>query len=403
MHTHIHIHFHTSHISHIRVNTRHELLTAAFASPHTADGPAYPGRPAADHLHLRYGLCARQHNQSQPSLRTHALSGTPDGAFCRRVRHPPPAHSSPAPCTCPPKPPAPLSPPNDRTPGRAPAPGSLSHSLRGHKTACAETVSRHSCSDTPHTAPKHINAAQKPPSPPPSAYAPAQPISNAKRGGLGGAQSTGGARQVAATCTERFGPRCRGGENGDHLRTHGNRYQRHKSPTLLRTACSAPSWGSLTPAPAGGADAGRLWHGGTRTEGAHSGGYPPQTAPTAPSAPRQTDAEGAAPPAAGPWCPRPNAPPNAGEASPHIPFLGCYPGWRRAGSLWRRRRAPPKAAQTAVSPEKSRAAIHGASLPTPKASLSSPRMKPTACLDPRSARRCAKRGARRGAITAHRL
>mgnify|MGYP005695588317 CR=1 FL=1 len=127
MHTHIHIHFHTSHISHIRANTRHELLTADFASPHTADGPAYPGRPAADHLQLRLGLCARQHNQSQPSLRTHALSGTPDGAFCRRVRHPPAAHSSPAPCTCPPKPPAPLSPPNDRTPGRAPAPGSLSH------------------------------------------------------------------------------------------------------------------------------------------------------------------------------------------------------------------------------------------------------------------------------------
>ena len=212
MHTHIYIHFHTSHISHIRANTRHELLTADFASPHTADGPAYPGRPAADHLQLRLGLCARQHNQSQPSLRTHALSGTPDGAFCRRVQHPPPAHSSPAPCTCPPKPPAPLSTPNDRTPGRAPAPGSLSHSLRGHKTACAETVSRRSCSDTPHTAPKHINAAQKPPSPPPSASAPAQPISDAKRGGLGGAQSTGGARQVAATCTERFGPRCHSGE-----------------------------------------------------------------------------------------------------------------------------------------------------------------------------------------------
>ena len=149
MHTHIYIHFHTSHISHIRANTRHELLTADFASPHTADGPAYPGRPAADHLQLRLGLCARQHNQSQPSLRTHALSGTPDGAFCRRVQHPPPAHSSPAPCTCPPKPPAPLSPPNDRTPGRAPAPGSLSHSLRGHKTACADTVSRRPCRRTP--------------------------------------------------------------------------------------------------------------------------------------------------------------------------------------------------------------------------------------------------------------
>ena len=120
MHTHIHIHFHTSHISHIRVNTRHELLTADFASPHTADGPAYPSRPAADHLHLRYGLCARQHNQSQPSLRTHALSSTPDGAFCRRVWHPPPAHSPPAPCCCPPKPPAPLSAPKNPTPGRAP-------------------------------------------------------------------------------------------------------------------------------------------------------------------------------------------------------------------------------------------------------------------------------------------
>ena len=403
MHTHIYIHFHTSHISHIRANTRHELLTADFASPHTADGPAYPSRPAADHLHLRYGLCARQHNQSQPSLRTHALSGTPDGAFCRRVRHPPPAHSSPAPCTCPPKPPAPLSTPNDRTPGRAPAPGSLSQSLRGHKTACAETVSRRSCSDTPHTAPKHINAAQKPPSPPPSAYAPAQPISDAKRGGLGGAQSTGGARQVAATCTERFGPRCRSGKIGYHLRTRGSRFQRQKSPPPLYTTCSPPPWGSLTPAPACGADAGRLWHGGTRTEGAHSGGDPPQTAPTAPSAPRQTDAEGAAPLAAGPWYPRPNAPPNAGEASPYIPFLGCYPGWRQARSLRWWRRAPPKAAQTAVSPEKSRTAIHEASLPTPKASLSSPRMQPTACLDPRSARRRAKRGARRGARTAHQL
>ena len=129
----------------------------------------------------------------------------------------------------------------------------------------------------------------------------------------------------------------------------------------------------------------------------------PQTAPTTPSAPRQTDAEGAAPPAAGPWCPRPNAPPKAGEASPYIPLLGCYPGWRQAGSLRRRRRAPPKAAQTAVSPERKPAPIHEASLPTPKASLSSPRMQPTACLDPRSARRRAKRGARRGAITAHRL
>ena len=80
-----------------------------------------------------------------------------------------------------------------------------------------------------------------------------------------------------------------------------------------------------------------------------------------------------------------------GEASPYIPLLGCYPGWRQAGSLRWRRRAPPKAAQTAVSPEKSRTAIHEASLPTPKASLSSPRKQPTACLDPRSARRRAKR------------
>ena len=39
MHTQVHIHFHTSHISHIRVNTRHELLTADFASPHTAAAP----------------------------------------------------------------------------------------------------------------------------------------------------------------------------------------------------------------------------------------------------------------------------------------------------------------------------------------------------------------------------
>ena len=62
-----------------------------------------------------------------------------------------------------------------------------------------------------------------------------------------------------------------------------------------------------------------------------------------------------------------------------------------------------KAAQTAVSPERKPGSIHEASLPTPKASLSSPRKQPTACLDPRSARRRAKRGARRGAITAHRL
>ena len=78
-------------------------------------------------------------------------------------------------------------------------------------------------------------------------------------------------------------------------------------------------------------------------------------------------------------------------------------GWRQARSLRWRRRAPPKAAQTAVSPEKSRAAIGEAPLLTPKASLSSPRKPPTACLDPRSARRRAKRGARRGARTAHRL
>eukprot|EP01047_Picozoa_sp_COSAG01_P095787 COSAG01_NODE_26418_length_714_cov_4.009756_1_plen_180_part_10 len=180
MHTHIYIDFHTSHISHIRANTRHELLTADFASPQTADGPAYPSRRAADHLQLRLGLCARQHNQSQPSLRTHALSGTPDGAFCRRVWHPPPAHSPPAPCSCPPKPAAPLSTPKNPTPGRAPAPGSLSHGLRGHKTACAETVSRRSCSDTPHTAPKHINAAQMPPPFCPSAYTPDQTTTHAK-------------------------------------------------------------------------------------------------------------------------------------------------------------------------------------------------------------------------------
>jgi hypothetical protein len=403
MHTHIYIHFHTSHISHIRANTRHELLTADFASPHTADGPAYPSRPAADNLQLRFGLCARQHNQSQPSLRTHALSGTPDGAFCRRVRHPPPAHSSPAPCTCPPKPPAPLSPPNNRTPGRAPAPGSLSHSLRGHKTACAETVSRRPCSDTPHTAPKHINAAQKPPTTPPSAYAPAHPTPEAKRGGLGGAYSTGGARQVAATCTERFGPRCRSGKIGYQSAHTRQPVSAPKNPTAIIH--------HVIPTPVGLSHARAGWWGRCGTalarghphEGAHSGGDPPQTAPTAPSAPRQTDAEGAAPLAAGPWCPRPNAPPKAGEASPRIPFLGCYPGWQQAGSLRRRWRASPKVAQTAVSPQELRRSGAEASLPTPKASLSSPRMQPTAWLDPRSARRRAKRGARRGAITAHRL
>jgi translation initiation factor IF-2 len=65
---------------------------------------------------------------------------TPVRAFCRRVQRPPLAHSSPAPCTCPPKPAVPLSTSNPLTPGRAPAPGSLSHGLRGHKTACAETI-----------------------------------------------------------------------------------------------------------------------------------------------------------------------------------------------------------------------------------------------------------------------
>ena len=188
-----------------------------------------------------------------------------------------------------------------------------------------------------------------------------------------------------------------------NLRTRGSRFQLQLSPGTAYTTRPPPPWGSLTPAPAAGADAGRLWHGGHPDRGRHSGGDPPQTAPTAPSAPRQTDAEDAAPLAAGPWCPMPNAPPKAGEASPYTPLLGCYPGWQRAGSLRRWRRAPPKAAQTAVSPEKKPGSIHEAPLPTPKASLSSPRMQPTACLDPRSARRRAKRGARRGARTAHRL
>ena len=241
------------------------------------------------------------------------------------MRHPPPAHSSPAPCTWPPKPPAPLSTSNDQTAGRAPAPGSLSHSLRGHKTACAETVSRRSCSDTPHTAPKHINAAQKPPSPPPSAYAPAQPTSDAKRGGLGGAQSTGGARQVAATCTERFGPRCRSGKIGYHLRTRGSRFQRHKSPTLLYTTCSPPPWGSLTPAPACGADAGRLWHGGTRTEGAHSGGY--STDSSNHSLRTQTDrCRGRRTSCGRPLVPQAQRAPQCRRSKPPYPFPGLLPG-----------------------------------------------------------------------------
>ena len=273
MHTHIYIHFHTSHISHIRVNTRHELLTADFASPHTADGPAHTSRPAADHLHLRYGLCARQHNQSQPSLRTHALSGTPDGAFCPRVQHPPPAHSSPAPCTCPPKPPAPVSPPNDRTPGRAPASGSRSHSRRGTKTACAETVSRRSCSGTPHTAPKHINGTEAAhhsaqrlrPSP-----VPPQTLSGEVPGG---AQSTSCARQVAATCTERFGPMPVA--KLDIICAHAAAGFGAKSPPLLYTTCSPPLGASRPRRPVGPMRT--ALHGGTRTEGAHSGGDPPRT------------------------------------------------------------------------------------------------------------------------------
>merc|ERR1712091_790593 len=79
-----------------------------------------------------------------------------------------------------------------------------------------------------------------------------------------------------------------------------------------------------------------------------------------PSAPRQTDAEGTAPLAPGSLHPRPNAPPNAGGASSYILLLGCYPGWRQAGSLRRRRRAPPKAAQLPVSPERKPALGTGA-------------------------------------------
>ena len=116
--------------------------------------------------------------------------------------------------------------------------------------------------------------------------------------------------------------------------------------------------------------------------GAHSGGDPPQTAPTAPSAPRRTDAEGTAPLAAGSLHPRPNAPPNAGGESSYVLLLGCYPGWQRAGSLRRRRRAPPKAAQTPVSPERNPALGTGASAPTLPSTSSRSTQPPFACCGP---------------------
>jgi hypothetical protein len=230
------LHFHTSHISHIRANTQHELLTADFASPHSADGPAYTGRPVAHHLQLRLGLCARQRNQSQPSLRTRALSGTPDRAFCRRVRHPPPAHSPPALYSCPPKPPAPLSAPKNPTPRRAPAPGSLSHSLLGHKTACAETVSRRPCC---HTRTPHPNTSMQHRSRHPSAPAPTpQPSPSRTLSGevlvVARAPVAPGTQHSAATCTERFGPRCRGDENGYHLRPTSS------APTSTSTSTGHP-------------------------------------------------------------------------------------------------------------------------------------------------------------------
>ena len=53
-----------------------------------------------------------------------------------------------------------------------------------------------------------------------------------------------------------------------NLRTRGSRFQLQLSPGTAYTTRPPPPWGSLTPAPAAGADAGRLWHGGTRTEGA---------------------------------------------------------------------------------------------------------------------------------------
>ena len=143
-----------------------------------------------------------------------------------------------------------------------------------------------------------------------------------------------------------------------------------------------PLGGSLTPTPTGGADVARLWHGGTRMGGAHSGGDPPHTAPTAPSAPRQTDAEGTAPLAPGSLHPRPNAPPNAGGASSYILLLGCYPGWRQAGSLRRRRRAPPKAAQLPVSPERKPALGTGVSAPTLPGTSSRSAQPPFACCGP---------------------
>ena len=103
-----------------------------------------------------------------------------------------------------------------------------------------------------------------------------------------------------------------------------------------------------------------------------------------------------------PGAPGPTRPPKQEKQAPiSLSWAATRAGGRIAEAAVASTTA--KAAQTAVSPEKYRAAIHGASLPTPKVVLSSPRMKPTACLDPRSARRRAKRGARRGAITAHRL
>ena len=103
-----------------------------------------------------------------------------------------------------------------------------------------------------------------------------------------------------------------------------------------------------------------------------------------------------------PGAPGPTRPPKQEKQAPiSLSWAATRAGGRIAEAAVASTTA--KAAQTAVSPEKYPGSIHRASLPTPKLIISSPRMKPTACLDPRSARRRAKRGARRGAITAHRL
>ena len=129
---------------------------------------------------------------------------------------------------------------------------------------------------------------------------------------------------TAAERLSRAGSLRRSGKIGYHLRTRGSRFQRHKSPALLYTTCSPPPWGSLTPAPACGADAGRLWHGGTRTEGAHSGGS--STDSSNRSLHTQTDrCRGRRTSCGRPLVPQAQRAPQCRRSKPPYPFPGLLP------------------------------------------------------------------------------